>query len=295
MTFSRRAMSSIALGSAAHGPGRNDDRAVNVGMNDVVVPGEHAENVHVAIHPHHVNMRVARPDASADDLEAWSQHVDVAEGAVGDAAAHAQARMDSGMDLAPEGAEAWRIVEILKDRDGWKAVGCAILVPVLALRYGSARRLLGADHARAGKTDDRRQLPVDDHHRRGGEANRAPFRCDDLEAIANRRRVPGSKRFEVFGSEWIGGHDGALRLGNGSSLHPDLALLETLGHEPAASVHPRGDEDDQAVDQRIEVRIGVEHHEAVRRRLNENCAKDAADNTAAAAEQNSFRQAPPQR
>ena len=56
-------------------------------------------------------------------------------------------------------------------------------------------------------------------------------------------------------------------------------------HEPAASVHPRGDEDDQAVDQRIEVRIGVQHHEAVRRRLHENRAEDAADNAAAAAEQ----------
>ena len=177
---------------------------MNVGMNDVVVPGEHAENAYVAIHPHHVNMRVARPDAAADDLETWSQHIDVAERAVGDAAAHAQARMDSRMDLAPKGAEAWRIVEILKDRDGWKSLGGAILVPVLARRDGSSRRLLGADHARAGKTDDRRQFPVDDHHGRGGEANRAPFRRDDLEAIANRRRVPGSKSVEVFGSERIG-------------------------------------------------------------------------------------------
>jgi hypothetical protein len=37
------------LGQRAHRPGRNDDRAVNVGVNDDVVPGEHAENVHVAI------------------------------------------------------------------------------------------------------------------------------------------------------------------------------------------------------------------------------------------------------
>ena len=88
MIFSRRAMSSIAFGQRAHGVGRNDDRAVNVRVDDIVVPCEHAENVHVTVHLNHVHMRVARPDAAADDLETRSQQVDVAERAVGDAASH---------------------------------------------------------------------------------------------------------------------------------------------------------------------------------------------------------------
>ena len=66
----------------------------------------------------------------------------------------------------------------------------------------------------------------------------------------------------------------------------DLALLEPLGHEPAAAIDPGGDEDDHAVDQRIEIRVGVEHHEAV---LDVVCTstapKIAAEHAAAPAEQ----------
>src|SRR5271165_796946 len=114
--------------------------------------------------------------------------------------------MDSCMDLAPEGAEAWRIVEILKDCDGWKTVGGAILIPVLARRDGASRRLLGADQPGTGKTDDRRQFAVDDHHRSGGEPNRSPFRRHDLEAIADGRGVPRYECVEILCIEWVVGH-----------------------------------------------------------------------------------------
>src|ERR1700722_1607320 len=57
-------------------------------------------------------------------------------------------------------------------------------------------------------------------------------------------------------------------------LDADLALLEAFGHEPASAIDPRGDEDDHAFDQRIQIRICVQHDEAVRGRLHQHGAED---------------------
>ena len=124
---------------------------MNVGVDDVVVADEHAEDVHVAFHLDHVDVRVARADPTADDLEAGRQHVDVAERAVGDAAADSEASMDGGVDLAPERAEARRIVDVLNDRDVGRPLASQYSYQSSRGGIGSARRLLGADHAGAGE------------------------------------------------------------------------------------------------------------------------------------------------
>src|SRR5271167_481524 len=106
-----------SLRQRAHSLGRNDDRAVNIRVHDIVVAGKHAKDVHVAFHLNHVHMRMARPDAAANDLEAGREHVDVAERPIGDAAAHSETCVNGGLNLSPESAVARRIVEVLNDRN----------------------------------------------------------------------------------------------------------------------------------------------------------------------------------
>src|ERR1700722_7480431 len=66
------------LRQRAHRSRWDDHRAVHVRVDDIVAANKHPENVRVAVHLHHVNMGVTRPDPAADDLEAWREHVDVA-------------------------------------------------------------------------------------------------------------------------------------------------------------------------------------------------------------------------
>src|ERR1700677_3480785 len=68
-----------SLRQCAHSLGRNDNGTVNVGVHNIVVADKHAKDGHVAFHLNHVHMRVARPDAAANDLKAGREHVDVAE------------------------------------------------------------------------------------------------------------------------------------------------------------------------------------------------------------------------
>ena len=92
ITFSRRETRSIARRQFRDALSGNHHRAVEIGVNDVVVADQHAEDVHLAFHLHHVDVRVARADATADDLETRCEHVEVAERAVGDAADAAESR-----------------------------------------------------------------------------------------------------------------------------------------------------------------------------------------------------------
>src|SRR5580693_5779051 len=127
-------------------------------------------------------------------LEAGREHVDVAEGPIGDAAAHSETCVNGGLYLSPESAVARRIVEVLNDRNRRKPFGLTIFVPVFAGRNGSARRLCSADHAGSGETNDWRQFPIDAHHRLDGEAYGAALGRHVLKAVADRRRVPDSER-----------------------------------------------------------------------------------------------------
>ena len=119
---------------------------MNIRVYDIVVADKHAKDVHVAFHLNHMHMRMARTDAAANDLEAGREHVDVSERPIGDAAAYSETRMHGGVDLAPERAEARRIVEVLNDHDSRKAFGLTIFIPVLAggtgPRGGSLARIM---------------------------------------------------------------------------------------------------------------------------------------------------------
>src|SRR6266536_2726086 len=68
-------------------------------------------------------------------------------------------------------------------------------------------------------------------------------------------------------------------------LDPDLAPLQPLQDGGARAVDEHGDEDDRADDQRVEVRIGVEHDQAVLDGLDQHGAEHRADHAATAAEQ----------
>jgi hypothetical protein len=55
---------------SAHGVGGNNDRTVNVCVDDVVMTHEHAEDCYIAVYLDQVHMSVARSNPSANDLEA---------------------------------------------------------------------------------------------------------------------------------------------------------------------------------------------------------------------------------
>src|ERR1700677_1978789 len=195
-----------SLRQRAHSLGRNDNCTVNVGVHNIVVADKHAKDGHVAFHLNHVHMRVARPDAAANDLKAGREHVNVAERTIGDTAAHSEACMDSGLDLAPECAKPRTVVDVLDNSDGREAASRHVVVPVFARGNRTARPFFGADDTRPCKTNDGRQFPIDAHHGLDGEAYGAALRRDNLEAIADRRGVPGFERVEIFGGERIIGH-----------------------------------------------------------------------------------------
>src|SRR3984957_7583562 len=178
------------LRQRAHRSRWDDHRAVHVRVDDIVAANKHPENVRVAVHLHHVNMGVTRPDPAADDLEAWREHVDVSERPIGDAAGDAEASMHGRLHLTPERPESRTIVDVLDHGDRWQAVSSYVLIPVLARRDRAARRLLRADEPGAGKPHDRGEFPVDDDHWLDCEADRPTSRRHDLEPVADRRRIP---------------------------------------------------------------------------------------------------------
>src|SRR5579863_1693404 len=92
---------------------RDHDRAVKIGVDHVVMPRQHAEDIRVAAHLHHMDVRVAWADPPAENLEARREHVEVAERSIGDAAFDAEREMRRRLHLAPEGAIAGLVVDVL--------------------------------------------------------------------------------------------------------------------------------------------------------------------------------------
>ena len=101
----------------ADGVGRDDHRAVAVGVDHVVVRAGHPVDGHLAAEIDHVHVGVRRVHRAADDLETGREHVEVAERTAGDAAQHAQALVDVAVHLAPERPDAGRVVQVLQHGD----------------------------------------------------------------------------------------------------------------------------------------------------------------------------------
>ena len=158
------------LRKRAHRLRRNHDRAMRVGVDDVVVAQQAcrkcSRRTSSAAYAHAHGL--ARP--AANDLEARSEHIDVAKGAIGYAAGHTECGMHGRLHLAPPGPQARTVVHVLDNGDRRHADPRYIMVPIFSRRDGSARRLLSPDYACPGKTNDRRQLGVDDYHRLDGKA-----------------------------------------------------------------------------------------------------------------------------
>ena len=72
---------------------------------------------HVALHLQYMHMRMAWPDPAANDLEARSEDIDVAKGAIGYAAGHTECGMHGRLHLAPKGAKARTVVHVLDNGD----------------------------------------------------------------------------------------------------------------------------------------------------------------------------------
>ena len=184
----------------AHGVGRDDHRAVAVRVDHLVMRARHSVDRHLAAEIHDVDMGVRRID-HADDLEPGRDHVEVAEGAVGDAAEGAEPLVDVGVHLAPEGAGAGRLVQVLEHDDGRQVGVGDVLVPaqagLLVLLARPAGRRRGAYASRARDAADRGQRGVGRGEGLEREAAAATRGRHDLDGVADRRRVPPAQRFQV--------------------------------------------------------------------------------------------------
>jgi hypothetical protein len=130
------------IGQSPDGVCGDDHGAVEVGVNEVAIADAHAEDIDLATHLNKMHMRMARHDAAADDLKAGRQHIEVAERSVCDATLGAEREMNRRLHLAPEGAEAGTIVDILDDGDCRQVVGGDVIVPFLARRNAPSGRSL---------------------------------------------------------------------------------------------------------------------------------------------------------
>src|SRR5579883_945213 len=86
-------------------------------MDEVAVAHRHAVDVDGGAEIDDVDMGVAGPDLAGQELEPRGDLVEIADRAVGDAAETAEALMDGGLHLAPEGAEAGARIEVLDHHD----------------------------------------------------------------------------------------------------------------------------------------------------------------------------------
>src|ERR1051326_4161494 len=188
----------------AHRVGGHHHRAVEVGVDHVVVPNLHAENVHRLTERDHVDVRVTGPDAPADHLEARRPGVEVAERSVGDAADGAKGFVHGRLHLAPVGAIADLAIDVLDDGDGGEVGGMDVVVPVGSVGDFAARHFRGADHTDAGEADDRFGFVVDANHGLDRVAETAALRIGDFETVADGRRVPLGQDVEVGLCEWVG-------------------------------------------------------------------------------------------
>ena len=105
--------------------------------------------------------------------------------------------MHMGLDLAPESTEAGiGRVDVLDHREARQGLGGDVLVIAEADAVGAVAvarmRLARANERSAGKGDDRLHVGEAGNERPAGEADRAPRRDDDLQCVADGRRVVGA-------------------------------------------------------------------------------------------------------
>ena len=209
-------------------------------MNDVVGRNNHAGDGDRAAEIDEVDIGVARHHRAGEDEEAGRHRVEVAHRAVGDDPDAAEPGMHMGLHLAPERAEPGiGRVDVLQHRDAGQGRGADVLVIAEANAVGGfavARMgLARADHPGAGEADDRFQVGKRRHQRPPGEADRAARRRDDLERVADGRRIKGAQRLQALAIGKIG-HRGTLRWGQGQGSPEALWAMPSArkGFSPAA-------------------------------------------------------------
>ena len=137
---------------------------------------------------------------------------------VGDDAERAQRLVHVRLHLAPERAEAGMLaVEVVHDHDrGLRRAGdiVEIVEPLLHVAGFAERHLvLGLEGHGLGEADDRRQVRERAVQMLDGVAVAAPLGRDDLDQVANRRRIDRAQEFEL-----ARGHSRHGRFLRGSSV-----------------------------------------------------------------------------
>ena len=168
----------------------DDDRAMHVGMDHIIMRRLHAEHIHRLAEIDDMDVRMAGADPAADDLEVLGGCGKIAEGAVGHAAERAEPAVQIGVHLAPERAIAGPVIQILNDDDGRQRRVRDIFIPGDALGDLAARRLFGPHGSDTRQTDDRRRGRMERNHGLHGEADGAALGHDQLQRVADGRRVP---------------------------------------------------------------------------------------------------------
>ena len=198
---SRRPQSSQASGIFAAISMRDHDRAMLVGVDQIVGANRHAGDAHFAAEILGMHPGMRRTDRAGQRLEARRPLRDVADRAVGDDAEAAERLVHVALHLTPERAIAdVGAVDILDHGDARAEAGADIFVigdAALGLLVGrKAGFQHRADRHGAGIADHRRQIGKRADQRLGRVADQPALGRHDFHRIADRRRVVARQRFE---------------------------------------------------------------------------------------------------
>ncbi len=178
----------------------HDHRAVAIRVNEIAAVRIHAVHAHRNAELLDMHIGVRRCDRAGQHLEAFGDLRDVADRAVGDGAEAAERLVHVGLHLAPERAVARRLVLVLDHHDARLRQRCDIVEIVESLLHiaRSADLVAGADRHRLGEADHRRQVRKRTAQMHGGVAGAAALRRDDLDQVADGRRIDRAQKCELL-------------------------------------------------------------------------------------------------
>ena len=198
--------------------GRDHDRAVTVGMDQIVGTHRHPGDTDFTTKIFRMHPGMRGTDRAGQRLKTRRPLRDVADRAIGDDAKAAERLVHIALHLAPERAVAdIRPVDVLDHGNARAEAGADIVIigdaPFGLLGRGQAGLHHRADAYGAGIADHRRQIGKRADQRLGRISDQPALGGDDLHRIANRRRVVTRQSFEDGWGQRAGGlvHERFLR------------------------------------------------------------------------------------
>jgi len=188
---------------------RDDHGAVTIGMNEVAGAHRHSGHANFAAKTISVDIGMRRTDGARKGLEAWRPLRNVADRPIRDDAEATERLVDRALNFAPERAEPGiGAVDILNNADARALSGADIFVigkaPRLLFGCRKAGRGSRADRRGSRKADHRRQIRKRTHQRLRRIADKTPRRRDDLQRVADRRRIMARQGFEEHSRQRCG-------------------------------------------------------------------------------------------